>query len=350
MEKREKGYHCKSCDHVLTDFRNSSNEEIQTVLQASPGKICGIFYPSQFDYKVSHVQLPAFKAVGLSLLGILGFLGPVITSCDSNPAATEHKQKAFNQLKFPMHLTGKVNDEKTGKPLPFFEVEILQHGRLIKTVKTDKDGNFDILINEKDLDEEVFKLAIGRNGSKKNTITSNLSKFRNKKVKLTIQASLAKTLPVPGYVEPKVINCSAIEGEIIPPEPLGGVPAMPPEPTPGIPFEAPSKPVNEVVGVVVQSEPEFPGGPEAMRQYLIKNLVYPAEALKNEIGGKVYLRFQIEEDGNISNVKVQRGITDCPNCDAEAVRVVKAMPKWKPAENDGKPIKSWFNLPIKFNP
>jgi protein TonB len=58
----------------------------------------------------------------------------------------------------------------------------------------------------------------------------------------------------------------------------------------------------------------------------------------------------IEEDGNISNVKVQRGITDCPDCDAEAVRVVKTMPKWKPAENDGKPIKSWFNLPIKFNP
>jgi len=345
MEKRENGYHCKNCDHVLTDFRNSTNAEIQTALQASPGKICGVFYPSQFEYKVSHVQLPAFRAVGLSLLGILGFLGPVITSCETEPSATEHKQKAFNQLKFPMHIKGKVNDEKTGKSLPFFEVEILQHGKLIKTVKTDKDGNFDILINEKDLDEEVFKLAIGGNGFENDTITSSVSKFRNKKVKLTIQAQAETKICAPGKTESVYVTTNTIEGEMMPPAILGGIPAMPVEIPPPLPVDN-----IDVVGVFAESDPEFPGGQEAMRQYLMKNLVYPSDALANNVGGRVYLRFQITEDGSISTVKVQRGIPDCQECDEEAVRVVKSMPKWKPAESNGKPVSSWYNLPIRFNP
>src|SRR6218665_3581085 len=216
MEKKEKGYHCKSCNHVLTDFRNSSNEEIQTTLRTSPGKICGIFHPGQFEYKVSHVQVPAFRAVGLSLLGILGFLGPVITSCESTPAATEHKQNAFNLLKFPLHVKGSVKDEKTGKSLPHFNVEVLQHGKLIKTVKTDHQGNFDILIEKDDLDGEVFNLAIGGNKHKADTITSNLNRFaRGKKVRLTIKAEAIATVDVLGNMPIKVENNYTIEGEMV---------------------------------------------------------------------------------------------------------------------------------------
>jgi len=349
MEKKEKGYHCKSCDHVLTDFRNSTHEEIRTALETSPGKICGVFYPSQFDYKVSQVNIPAFRAVGLSLLGILGFLGPVITSCESTPAATEHKQNAFNLLKFPMHVKGSVKDEKTGKPLPYFKVEVLQHGKVIKTVKTDGQGDFDAVIYEKDLDEEVFNLAIGGNGFENDTISSNISKFRNKKVKLTIKAEAVATVNTLGIPGPKIMqSCTTVEGEIMSTETVDGIPRMEPiEPPKQIP-ELPA--IDELVGVIVQTEAEFPGGQRELANYLSKKLVYPADALKNNIGGRVYLRFMILEDGSISKVKVQRGIPDCKECDDEAVRVIEAMPKWKPAQENGKAVSSWYNIPIKFNP
>ena len=348
MEKTEKGYHCKNCDHVLTDFRNSTNDEIQEKLRTSPGKICGIFYTNQFEYKVSQIQIPAFRAVGLSLLGILGFLGPVITSCENTPAATEHKQNAFNLLKFPMHVKGTVNDEKTGKPLPYFKVEILQHGKLIKTVKTDGKGNFDVVIYEKDLDEEVFSLAIGGKGFENDTIKSNITKFRNKKVKLTIKAEAATELHSIGFTPPNIVttNCTTIEGEMMPPEILGGIPY--PEMDPIVKIE--EKPEDVIVGTMIGTEAEFPGGQAALANYLKENLTYPADALANSIGGRVYLQFQIQEDGSISKVKVKRGIPDCRECDDEAVRVIKSMPKWKPAENNGKPVSSTYNLPIRFNP
>ena len=95
-------------------------------------------------------------------------------------------------------------------------------------------------------------------------------------------------------------------------------------------------------------EAQFPGGQEAMRDFLMTNIQYPAKALKKKNQGTVYLRFVISEHGTVSNVKVQRGIENCPECDAEALRVVKMMPKWTPAELNGKPINVWYNLPIKF--
>jgi protein TonB len=77
---------------------------------------------------------------------------------------------------------------------------------------------------------------------------------------------------------------------------------------------------------------------------------YPEMALDAGIGGRVFLRFVVSETGNISNVKVQRGIPDCKECDEEAVRVVRSMPAWKPGKNNGKAVNQWYNLPIRFNP
>ena len=225
MEKREEGFHCKNCDHVLTDFRNSSEEEIHSALHKNQGKTCGIFNSNQFDYKVSQIQVPAFRAVRLSLLGILGFLGPVVTSCETD-SAVEHKQSAFNLLKFPMHVKGSVKDEKTGKPLPFFKVEILQHGKLVKTVKTDAHGNFDILIQKSDLTQEVFKLAIGGSHYKNDTLTSNILKFSdNPKVRLTIKAEPTMVLEVEGEMACKTISGTEehvmqVDGYIMAPEPV----------------------------------------------------------------------------------------------------------------------------------
>jgi protein TonB len=93
---------------------------------------------------------------------------------------------------------------------------------------------------------------------------------------------------------------------------------------------------------------EFPGGMDAMRVYLKKNLMYPIMARDAGIQGKCYIRFIVNADGSISDVRVLRGVTDCPECDQEALRVVKRMPNWAPGKVNGKAVRINYNLPIVF--
>lgn len=90
---------------------------------------------------------------------------------------------------------------------------------------------------------------------------------------------------------------------------------------------------------------QFPGGNDAMFEYIQKNLNYPEKSVE----GKVTLRFMVGKNGEIENVHVLEGIVPgCPECQQEAIRVVESMPKWKPAMNGGKAVRSYFNLPISF--
>eukprot|EP01034_Spumella_vulgaris_P006351 gene6351-8090_t len=83
--------------------------------------------------------------------------------------------------------------------------------------------------------------------------------------------------------------------------------------------------------------PEFPGGEKGLVTYLRQNVVYADSLQKKRIEGMVYLNFTIDETGQVYNVKVLRGVH--PALDAEALRVVKAMPNWKPGTQKGQPVK-----------
>jgi len=102
------------------------------------------------------------------------------------------------------------------------------------------------------------------------------------------------------------------------------------------------------IHTVLDEPAEFPGGNGALNTFLKENLKYPETASAKEIEGKCYIRFVIDAEGTISDVKVMRGVVDCPECDEEAMRVVKMMPKWKPGKSKGKAVKSYYNLPVKF--
>ncbi len=99
---------------------------------------------------------------------------------------------------------------------------------------------------------------------------------------------------------------------------------------------------------VVEQMPEFPGGMPAMIEFLQTNLNYPKDAKKQNVGGRILVMFVVEADGSISNVRVAKKIF--PSLDAEALRVVKAMPKWNPGKEKGKPVRVNFSLPIVFSP
>ena len=98
--------------------------------------------------------------------------------------------------------------------------------------------------------------------------------------------------------------------------------------------------------MVVENMPEFPGGDLGLMKYIQKNVKYPPIAKEYNITGKVYVQFIVDKSGTVTNVKIVRGVDK--NLDAEALRVVKSLPKYKPGKQRGKPVRVMFTIPINF--
>jgi TonB family protein len=98
----------------------------------------------------------------------------------------------------------------------------------------------------------------------------------------------------------------------------------------------------------VDEEAEFPGGYQAMMAFIYKNLKYPETAIENNVQGKCYLRFVVSLSGTISNITVTKGVPDCPECDKAAIKVIEAMPNWKPGKLNGLIVSSHCPIPIIF--
>ena len=99
---------------------------------------------------------------------------------------------------------------------------------------------------------------------------------------------------------------------------------------------------------IPETRPEFPGGTPAMNHYIYKHLQYPEEAAKNQIQGRVLVSFTVRADGTIADIEVIRGIHELLN--AEAVRVIRSMPKWKSGIRNGKPAAMEVIIPVVFRP
>lgn len=105
-------------------------------------------------------------------------------------------------------------------------------------------------------------------------------------------------------------------------------------------------PETEKVYTWVQVKPSFPGGEEARLKWLRENLEYPQQAVADEIQGLVQVGFVVEKDGSITNVKVVQSAHS--TLDREAIRLVKAMPKWIPGKQNGNTVRAYFTQPIRF--
>ncbi len=100
------------------------------------------------------------------------------------------------------------------------------------------------------------------------------------------------------------------------------------------------------VFTIVEETASFPGGMDALYQFIGSELDYPADARTNGISGKVFIEFIVEPDGTVTNVTVKKALHE--SIDKEAVRVVKASPKWNPGKQDGKPVRQKLVLPVVF--
>lgn len=104
--------------------------------------------------------------------------------------------------------------------------------------------------------------------------------------------------------------------------------------------------VEEEIFQVVEEMPSFPGGMGELMKFLGNNIKYPAVAQENGIQGRVIIQFVVEKDGSVANPVVVKGVD--PALDKEALRVVKAMPKWTPGKQRGKAVRVKYTVPVTF--
>ena len=104
---------------------------------------------------------------------------------------------------------------------------------------------------------------------------------------------------------------------------------------------------NDQIFDVVEQMPEYPGGMQALFEFLKENIKYPEDAQKQKVEGRVLAKFVVETDGSISNIEVVKHAF--PSLDAEAVRVIQAMPNWTPGKQKGQAVRVKYVVPINFN-
>ena len=94
---------------------------------------------------------------------------------------------------------------------------------------------------------------------------------------------------------------------------------------------------------------EFPGGDEAFLNYIIKNFNYPRRCRKEEIEGRVLVKFVVDVTGEIDRIEIIEPCPGCPEFDKEAIRVLQNCPPWIPAVHEGRYVNAWRTLPIRFS-
>ncbi|MGB0402755.1 MAG: energy transducer TonB [Salibacteraceae bacterium] len=176
--------------------------------------------------------------------------------------------------------------------------------------------------------------------------TINVDYDEPEMIPITVRTPPKKELPA---VKTEPIIIKVVE-ELTKPEVLDPIPEPEKEPTLVLMqmMEDEEPEIDEIeIFTVVEEMPEFIGGEAEMYKYLARNINYPSMAKDAGISGIVYLTFIVDEEGEISEVKLLRGIGG--GCDEEAIRVFKNMPAWKPGKQRGNKVKVQYNMNVNFD-
>jgi len=112
-----------------------------------------------------------------------------------------------------------------------------------------------------------------------------------------------------------------------------------------------TKPTDSIENVVrnfVDVQATYPGGTDAFYRYMSSNLKYPERCKDEGLTGKVIIRFQVDKTGSISQVSVLKDVKNCPEFTHEAIRVISKSKRWIPAQQNGRFVSSWMQIPVQF--
>lgn len=163
------------------------------------------------------------------------------------------------------------------------------------------------------------------------------------KIKMLEETTQTDEIVVVGYEKPEPESASQVKWykaeEVVKNEKNGPESAQ--QPQTGVKANT-----EEQVFTVVEEMPEYPGGMSEFMKFIAQNIKYPADALQGKVEGRVIARFVVCKDGSISDIEIMRSVS--PSLDAEAVRVLKLMPKWKPGRQRGRAVPVKFTVPVTF--
>lgn len=214
------------------------------------------------------------------------FISPIVAVSLAVSAETFNEpQKSADEK--PFTASGRVGDKNTGEPIVGAAIKIV--GTTKGTV-TDKDGRFKLTVKRGD---EVQVAYVGYE---------------------------SQSLPIRNYNEIGL----------------------------HLEFDLVKNNVDEAHKIydVVEKMPEFPGGKETLKSYVASSIKYPAEAEKAGIQGRVHTAFIVEKDGCVTGARAMTSVD--PQLDAEAIRIIRNMPKWSPGMQDGKPVRVKYLVPVTF--
>ncbi|MCA8832185.1 energy transducer TonB [Hymenobacter pini] len=164
-------------------------------------------------------------------------------------------------------------------------------------------------------------------------------KFVPPVIKKDNEVQKQEEIPDQEELKEKVVANETVKGNTDNPADLAGL-----EPGEG------TKAVEEVVETkpytYVEQMPVFPGGQEALLKYIAEHIKYPAMALRNQVEGRVFIKFVVGPDGSVTNAEVQKGIG--AGCDEESLRVIKNLPRFTPGKQNGRAVSVYYTVPVTF--
>lgn len=228
-------------------------------------------------------------------------------------------KSAENPLRQRVKISGKVVEAKTGKALAGVTIFAKgTDGRIASATMSQKGGKFEFETYE------GLALQFSFVGMQDQSVIVPQGGAKS----LTVQMAEA----VMSLTEMEVVAYASETKEELPPVLLADTKS--------------GQDNDDAVFVVVESQPEYPGGMGELMKFLSKNIKYPVAAQQARVQGKVVVEFLVGTDGSISDIKVKRSVN--PELDAEAVRVIGLMPKWRPGEQRGKAVSVRYEMPIVF--
>lgn len=225
---------------------------------------------------------------------------------------------SLDDLKAPVEQQAYTFINSVGQVM--FDGEILQPEALYQPIEKKmqrQDPCYFIVISALPKDNEVFQQVIKQH--------IDVAKALNKK---SFKVYYSTELPPPPF-PPQINIVEVIEDE-------------PQEEVPDVVYSE-----SDDLFIVCENMPEFPGGQQAMLNYLKQHIVYPEDARQQGVQGRTIVQFVVEKDGSIANIEVVR-TSGNKSLDKEAFRVVKSMPKWKPGSQRGKIVRVRYTLPVSF--